>query len=89
VVATGASDRVVATEDVYTMDLLSWLQILLMIEDKTTVLNDLLSLAGYLMDQLVHHTEDKSSKLAMLAQTSPTLLEWMRKQVSWLASSLA
>lgn len=53
-----------------------------MIGDKSAVLNDLLSLAGHLLDQLIHNIEEKSSKLAMLAQTSPTLLEWMRKQVS-------
>ena len=55
-----------------------------MVEDKTAVLNELLSLAGYLIDQLIHNIGDKSSKLAVLAQTSPTLLEWMRKQVSLL-----
>lgn len=60
------------------------MQVFLKISDKTVVLSELVSLAGYLTDRLVHDIEDKSLKLALLAQTSPTLLEWMRKQVSLL-----
>lgn len=69
------------TTTIMTVSLLS--QIFLMIGDKSAVLNDLLSLAGHLVDQLIHDIEEKSSKLAVLAQISPTLLEWMRKQVSY------
>ena len=58
------------------------LQILLMIIDKSVVLSDLLSLAGHLTDYLLHNMERRNKKLALLAQTSPGLLEWMRKQVS-------
>ncbi len=57
------------------------LQIFLAVSDKTAVLQDVLCLAGHVTDLLVHHLE-KSTKLTVLAQTPPTLLEWTRKQVS-------
>ena len=51
-----------------------------MMNDKEAVLGDLLSLAGYMTEQLIQNVQ-KSSKLSLLAQTPPTLLEWIRKQV--------
>lgn len=52
-----------------------------MMSDKEAVLGDLLSLAGYMTEQLIQNVQEKSSKLSLLAQTPPTLLEWIRKQV--------
>ncbi len=51
------------------------------------MLNDLLSLAGSITDHLLHSKEERATKLALLAQTSPTLLEWMRKQVYLVSAS--
>ena len=51
-----------------------------MINEKGVILDLLLSLCGYLTECLLHNLE-QSTKLALLAQTPPTLLEWMRKQV--------
>lgn len=54
-----------------------------MIDDKKDVLEDLLSLAGHLTDILIDQIQDKKSKLALAAQTPPTLFEWIRKQVEY------
>lgn len=56
------------------------LQIFVEIKDKTIVLSDILSLAGHMIDR-IQQLKEKTSKLTLLAQTPPTLLEWMRKQV--------
>ena len=57
------------------------LQVFLGIEDKTRCSQELLTLAGCLADHLINGIANKQEKLVMLAQTPPTLLEWLRKQV--------
>ena len=52
-----------------------------MINEKAVILDVLLSLCGHLTECLLHNLEEQSAKFALLAQTPPTLLEWMRKQV--------
>ena len=46
------------------------------------VLTDTLSIVGHMIHQLIQQVKDKTGKLTLLAQTPPTLLEWMRKQVN-------
>lgn len=52
-----------------------------MIEDKPKVSSELLSLAGFLCDHMIKTMENKTEELALLAQTPPTLLQWINKQV--------
>ena len=42
---------------------------------------ELLSLAGFLCDHMIKMMENKTEELALLAQTPPTLHQWMKKQV--------
>ena len=56
-------------------------QAFLSIEDKSRVSRELLLLAGYLVDHLIHSLQSKTERLAVLAQVTPSLLEWLRKQV--------
>ena len=56
-------------------------QAFLSIEDKCRASQELLSLAGYLGDHLLHSLQSKTERLALLAQATPSLLEWLRKQV--------
>ena len=60
---------------------LHYLQAFHSIKDKSKASHELLGFAGCLADHLIHGIEIKSERLALMAQISPSLLEWLRKQV--------
>ena len=40
-----------------------------------------MSFSGALTDHLLHRIENKTQRLALMAQVSPSLIEWLRNQV--------
>ncbi len=51
------------------------------IEDKSRVSQELVPFSGQLCDHLLQRVNSKSRQLALMAQVSPSLLEYLRNQV--------
>ena len=55
-------------------------QAFLGLRDQPRASRELLVLAGAMADQLVSQVKGQSERLLLLAQTPPSLLEWLRQQ---------